>query len=85
MQVKWKWCSELNRDNLKHKFYIARNLWEEAPLPSPIVYFVPFHKDYIQMSLFPGTPKWVFYCPKILDAHIFLKSSLFWECKDNIL
>jgi len=29
-------------------------------LPSPIVYFVPFNGDYIQMSLFPKTPKWEF-------------------------
>jgi len=23
----------------------------------PIVYYVPLHEDYIQMSLFPGIPK----------------------------
>jgi hypothetical protein len=33
-QVKWKWCNGLNRDNLKHKLYTARNLLEEAPHPS---------------------------------------------------
>jgi hypothetical protein len=25
--------------------------------PLPIIYYVPFHKDYIQMSLFLGSPK----------------------------
>ncbi len=34
VQVEWKWCGGLNRDNLKHKLYTACNLWEEAPLPS---------------------------------------------------
>jgi hypothetical protein len=36
---------------------MARNLWEEDT-PLPIVYYVPLHADYIQMSLFPKTPKW---------------------------
>jgi hypothetical protein len=34
MQVEHKWCKELNRDNLKHKFYTTYNLWKEASLPS---------------------------------------------------
>ncbi len=34
VQIEWKWCDGLNRDNLKHKFYTAGNLWKEAPLPS---------------------------------------------------
>jgi hypothetical protein len=34
MHVEHKWCSKLSRDTFKHKFYMARNLWEEAPLPS---------------------------------------------------
>jgi len=34
MQVEWKWRGGLNRDNFKHKLYTARNLWEDAPLPS---------------------------------------------------
>ncbi len=58
MRVEWKWCGGLNRDNLKDKFYTIHNLWEEAPLPSLIVYSVPFHGDYIQMPLFPWTRKW---------------------------
>jgi hypothetical protein len=33
-QVEWKWCDKLNKDNLKHKLYMAHNLLEEAPLPS---------------------------------------------------
>ncbi len=57
MQIKWKWCGGFNTDNLKHEIYMARNLWEEDT-PLPIVYYVPLHADYIQMSLFPKTPKW---------------------------
>jgi hypothetical protein len=34
MQVEWKWCGGLNKDNLKHKFHMAPNLWEKALLPS---------------------------------------------------
>jgi hypothetical protein len=34
VQVECKWCNEFSRDNLKHNFYIAHNLWEEAPFPS---------------------------------------------------
>ncbi len=34
MQVEWKWCDGLCKDNFKHKLYIALNLWKEAPLPS---------------------------------------------------
>jgi hypothetical protein len=34
MYVEYKWCDRLNKDNLKHKLYMAHNLWEEAPLPS---------------------------------------------------
>jgi len=29
-----KWCNGFSMDNLKHKLYIARNLWDEEPLPS---------------------------------------------------
>jgi hypothetical protein len=34
VSIEWKWCGRLSRDNFKHKFYIARNFWEEALLPS---------------------------------------------------
>jgi hypothetical protein len=34
VQVEWKWCDEFSKDNFKYKLYMARNLWEEAPLPS---------------------------------------------------
>jgi len=39
MQVEWKWCNGLNRDNLNHKFYITYNLREEAPLPSLNIFY----------------------------------------------
>jgi hypothetical protein len=29
-----KWCNKFSKDNLKHKLYTARNLWEEGPFPS---------------------------------------------------
>jgi hypothetical protein len=57
MQVEWKWCSEFSRENFKHKLYMTCNLWEEAPFPS-LLYSMPFHENYIQMSLFSETPKW---------------------------
>jgi hypothetical protein len=67
VQIECKWCNKLNRDNLKHKFYMTYNFWEEAPLPSIIIYSMTFHKGYIQMTLFFRTPKWEsqnwdFYC-----------------------
>jgi hypothetical protein len=34
VQIKHKWCNWLNKNNLKHKLYMACNFWEEAPLPS---------------------------------------------------
>jgi hypothetical protein len=34
MQVEWKWCNELAKDNFKHKLYTTHNHWEHAPLPS---------------------------------------------------
>jgi hypothetical protein len=42
LQVKWKWCSELSRDNLKHKIFKTHNLWEETPLPS-LYYIMCFY------------------------------------------
>ncbi len=34
VQIEWKWCDKVNRNNFKQKFYTTRNLWEDAPLPS---------------------------------------------------
>jgi hypothetical protein len=34
IQVDYKWCDGLSKDNFKHKLYMACNLWEEAPLHS---------------------------------------------------
>jgi len=33
MQVEWKLCKKLNKNNLKHKLYTAHNLWKETSLP----------------------------------------------------
>jgi hypothetical protein len=34
MQIECKWCGGLNKDNFKHKFYMAHNLQKETPFPS---------------------------------------------------
>jgi hypothetical protein len=34
VEVEWKWCDGLNKDNLKHKFYTTYNLCGKPPLPS---------------------------------------------------
>jgi hypothetical protein len=39
VQVEWKWCSGLNRDNLQHKLYTTHNLWEEAPPPPYNIFY----------------------------------------------
>jgi hypothetical protein len=90
VQVKWKWCDELTKDNLKHKTSHSLQPLGGGTIPLIIVYSMPLCGDYIQMSLFLGTPKWEsqnqdFCCPKTLDVYVFLKSSLFWKCEDNIL
>jgi hypothetical protein len=33
LQIEWKCCGGLSKNNFKHKFYMACNLWEEALLP----------------------------------------------------
>jgi hypothetical protein len=50
--------------------------------PLLIVYFVPLHRDNIQMLLFLEIPKWEsqnwnYYYPKTLNIHILPKSRLF--------
>jgi hypothetical protein len=61
MQVGHKWCSILNKDNLKHKLYMAYNLGEEVPLPYPIIYFVSLHgvtsKWHFFLGFSSGSPK----------------------------
>ncbi len=64
VQVECKWCSELNKNNLKHKFYMAYNFWEEAPFPS-LLYIITLYGAYIQIAFFLGTPK--------IGTHIVLK------------
>jgi hypothetical protein len=80
VQIEWKCCDGFSKDNLKHKLYMAHK--QRNIIPLPIIYSVPFHGDYIQMSLFLKILKWEsqnwdFSCFKILDVHIFLKSNLF--------
>jgi hypothetical protein len=58
VSASWKRCDELSNDNLKHKLHATHNLLGEGIIPLPVVYYVPFHKDYIQMSFSPETPKW---------------------------
>jgi hypothetical protein len=77
MQVEWKWCDKLNRDNLKHNF-IWFTTFRRRHHPFLIVYYVPFCGDYIQMSIFPKTLKWEsqnwdFCCPKTFNVYIFFQ------------
>ncbi len=65
MQVEYKWCDKLSKDNFKHKLYI-------------VVTFVNFCGGYIQMTFFLKTPKWESQnwdscCFETLDICIFLK------------
>ncbi len=80
MQVKWKWCDRLSRDNLKLKLYTACNLWDEAPLP-PYNILYAFPRGLHPNVIFP----WDYCYPKTLDVHIFLKSSFFLKVKGQYL
>ncbi len=57
VQVEWKWCDEFNRTTLNTSFtwLVTFPRKEHSFL---IIYLMPLRQDYIQMSLFPGTPKW---------------------------
>ncbi len=84
MQVGSKWCDRLRKDILK--LYMVHNLWKEAALPFLKYTMWLFVKA--TFTFFPRIPKWEFQnwdscCPKTLDIHIFLKSSLFGTCKGN--
>jgi hypothetical protein len=62
---------------------MAYNFWEEQPLPSHIIYFVPLCGDYIQMSLFLGTPSGspkigTFVVPK-LWTFIYFSNQIYFE------
>ncbi len=89
MQVEWKWCNRFSRGNLKHKLYTASKLWEEAPLPSCNI-LCAFLQGLHPNITFPRDSKWEpqnwdSCYSKILDVHIFLKSSILKKCKHNIL
>ncbi len=80
MQVEWKWCA-LQRQPQAQVLH-GPQLLRGSSIPFPIIYYVPFCGDYIQMSLFLGTPKQESQnqnscCLTTLDAHIFLKSNCF--------
>ncbi len=55
MQVEWKWCGGFNKDNFKHKLYMAHNLWEEAPLPS--LYYTLCLSTRTTFNTLNGSPK----------------------------
>ncbi len=61
MQIEWKWWGRLSRDNLKHKFYTTRNLWEEAPLFSlwyiMCLFIRTTSKCHFSLKLLSGSPK----------------------------
>jgi hypothetical protein len=85
VQVERKWCDEFNRDNFKQKLLQGLEPLGRGTIHFPIVFSVTLHGGYIKMTFFPKTPKWNFCCFKTLDIHIFLKSSIFGICKENIL
>ncbi len=70
VQVEWKWCNGVSRDNLKHKLYKTCNLWKEAPLPS-LYKIMCFFARTISKCHFPsklpsGSPKTrTFFVPKL--------------------
>jgi hypothetical protein len=39
-------------ENLKLKFYMARNFLEETLVPCILIYFVTFHEGYIEITFF---------------------------------
>jgi hypothetical protein len=57
MEIEHKWCGGLSKENLKHKLYMAHNLWEEAPLPPYSIFFDSLwglHPN----GIYSETPKW---------------------------
>jgi hypothetical protein len=89
MQVKWKWCGGLSRDNLKHKLYMACNLWEEALLPS-LLYTLCLSMGTTSKCHFllrppNGNPKiGTFVVPK-LWTFIYFSNQIFKKSKGNFL
>jgi hypothetical protein len=74
VQVEWKWCDGLNRDNLKHKLIPPTTF---AKRHHSLPYNILFASLW---GLHPNvTFSWDSRCFKALDAHIFLKWSLFWK------
>jgi hypothetical protein len=57
MQVERKWCGELSRENLKHKFYIARNLFKKNHHSPPYSKLYDFPWELHPNGIFfPGLP-----------------------------
>jgi len=50
------WVLGQTTGTLAHKTHHSPDSGEATTFPH-IVFFVPLHRDYIQMALFPGTPK----------------------------
>ncbi len=90
VQVEWKWCDKLSRDNFKHKLYMAHNLWEEAPLPS-LQYTMSMSmgitsKCHFSPRLPSESPKiGTFVVAKLWTLISFSNQVFFWKCEGNIL
>jgi hypothetical protein len=89
MQVEYKWWNRFNRDNLKHKFYMAHNFRRKHD-SFLIVYFMTLFGGYIQMTfvfgiLNRGIQNWNLCNFEILDIHIFFKLNPFGTCEGTIL
>ncbi len=81
MQVEWKWCGGLRKDNLKHKLYMACSLWKESPLPSLYYNFYLFvgikSKCHFSPKVPSGSPKiWTLVVPKLWMFISFLNEFL---------
>jgi hypothetical protein len=93
MQVEWKWCDGLNKDNLKNKLYTTCNLWEEAPLPS-LYYILCFSIGTTSKCHFSpglpsdsqvGVPKLGLLLSQNFGCSYFFQIKFFWKFESNFL
>ncbi len=54
VQVEWKWCGKLSRENLKHKLYMACNLWDIVVTYEIRIFFEGAQKE-VFSSIFKKT------------------------------